>query len=129
MGAGVMLLYGNKTLILKRAKYKEDKWSGYWNFPGGQGEPNESTYETALRETYEETNIDSSQYQIVNHVDTRIYTMYIGICDSDITPTLDHEHTEWLWVDLKTIPKIKDKMHPKDWKGFTRFFRDYQTWK
>ena len=64
MGAGIMLLCGNKTLIMKRTHYKYDKWSSYWNFPGGQGEPNETTYQTALRETEEETHTISF-YDIV----------------------------------------------------------------
>ncbi len=127
MGAGVMLLCGNKTLIMKRAHYKHDKWSGYWNFPGGQGEPNETTYQTALRETEEETGITSDQYQIVDHVGHRIYTMYVGICKTEIEPTLDHEHTDWKWVGLNQIPILKDQMHPKDWRCFKRYYKLHHT--
>jgi len=127
MGAGVMLLCRNKTLIMKRAHYKHDKWSGYWDFPGGQGEPNESTYETALRETQEETGIPPDRYQVINHVEERIYTMYVGVCETEIEPTLDHEHTHWKWVDLKHIPTMKDQLHPKDWRGFKRYYKLHQT--
>lgn len=123
MGAGVMLLCGTKTLVLRRAEYKSDKWSGYFNFPGGQGEPNESTYETALRETLEETGISPNQYQVVDHVGDHIYTMYVGVCKEEIVPTLDHEHTEWKWVSISKIPSMKDKMHPKDWRGFKKFYQ------
>ena len=129
MGAGIMLLCGDKALILKRANYKHDKFSGFWNFPGGQAEPNESSYETALRETLEETQIDSGQYKIVNHIDTKIYTMYVAICEEEITPILDHEHIDWKWVEYKKIPSLKDKLHPKDWRSFKIYFKDYQTWK
>jgi len=123
MGAGVMLLCGDKTLIMKRAHYKYDKWSGYWDFPGGQGEPNESSYETALRETEEETGITSDQYQVVDHVEDRIYTMYVGVCKTEIEPVLDHEHTGWEWILTTKIPSLKNEMHPKDWRGFKKFYR------
>lgn len=125
MGAGVMLLCGNKTLVLKRAHYKNDKWSGFWNFPGGQGEPDESPYDTALRETLEETGLSPDHYQVVDHVghqsDTFHYVMFIGICKSELTPTLDHEHTEWKWVPISLIPDME--MHPKDMRGFKRFYQ------
>ena len=127
MGSGVMLLCGNKVLIMKRAYYKNDRWSGYWNFPGGQGEPNESTYQTALRETEEETGITSDQYQVVDHVGERIYRMYVGICKTEIEPTLDHEHTDWKWVELNQIPILKDQMHPKDWRCFKRYYKLHHT--
>lgn len=127
MGAGVMLLCGRKTLILKRANYKTDKYAGYWNFPGGQGEPNESTYETALRETQEETKISPDQYQVVDHVGDQIYTMYVGVCDEEIIPFLDHEHTDWDWVDLSVVPKISSELHPKDWRGFKKYYNLHQT--
>jgi 8-oxo-dGTP pyrophosphatase MutT (NUDIX family) len=123
MGAGIMLLCGNKTLIMKRTHYKYDKWSGYWDFPGGKGELNETTYQTALRETEEETGIDSDQYQIVNHVETRYYTMYVGVCKTEIEPTLDHEHIDWKWVRRDMIPKIKSQMHPKDWGSYKKYYK------
>ena len=123
MGAGVMLLCGNKTLIMRRAEYKHDKWSGYWNFPGGQGEPNESSYETALRETVEETGITPDQYMVVDHVEERVYTMYVGVCKTEIEPTLDHEHTEWEWIVISKIPSMRDEMHPEDWRGFKRYYK------
>lgn len=123
MGAGVMLLCGNKTLIMKRANYKHDKWSGYWNFPGGQGEPNETTYQTALRETEEETGIKPDQYKVVDHVEDKIYTMYVGVCKEEIVPVLDHEHTEWEWIVISKIPSMTSEMHPKDWRGFKKYYR------
>jgi 8-oxo-dGTP pyrophosphatase MutT (NUDIX family) len=123
MGAGVMLLCGDKTLVLRRAEYKSDRWSGYLNFPGGQGEPNETTYQTALRETEEETGITPDQYKVVDHVEDKIYTMYVGVCKTEIVPVLDHEHTEWEWIVISKIPSMTREMHPKDWRGFKKYYR------
>ena len=123
MGAGVMLLCNNKTLILKRANYKHDRFSGYWNFPGGQAEPNETTYQTALRETYEETCISHTEYKVMNHVETRMYTMYIGILEYEAEPILDSEHIEWKWIDIAEIPKMRKQLHPKDWTCFKRHYK------
>ena len=35
MGAGIMVVCGKKTLVLKRTPYKGDPFSGYWNFQEG----------------------------------------------------------------------------------------------
>jgi 8-oxo-dGTP pyrophosphatase MutT (NUDIX family) len=125
MGAGIMLVCGDKVLIIKRSKYKHDRFSEYWNFPGGKGDREESHYNTAIRETYEETSIDSSQYQIVNHIATRYYTMYIAIIDREVVPILDHEHTDWKWVSIDTIPLISNQLHPKDWVSYKKYYKIY----
>lgn len=125
MGAGIMLLCRDKILIMKRAHYKHDKWSGYWDFPGGQAEPGESTYQTAVRETFEETGISIDQYKVINHVETKIYTMYVAICDEEIVPKLDEEHTEYKWVYTKDILDIRHQLHPKDWKSYKKYYKLY----
>lgn len=119
MGAGVMLISGDKTLILKRADYKDDPYANYWNFPGGTGEEGESAYETALRETYEETSIAPDQFKVYNEVRIRGYTMYLGSVEDEIEPTLDHEHIDWRWVPISSVLTIKN-LHPKDLKSLLK---------
>ena len=46
-------------LIVKRAEYPGDPWSGHVALPGGRAEPGDATlWDTAIRETWEETGLD-----------------------------------------------------------------------
>lgn len=55
--AGCMIiLYGGKVLLLKRNKYATSPLT--WCIPGGRIDPGEDAYQAAVRETYEEANID-----------------------------------------------------------------------
>ncbi|HEU4565535.1 MAG TPA: CoA pyrophosphatase [Gemmatimonadaceae bacterium] len=47
-----------ELLMIKRAAYEGDPWSGHVALPGGRQEPDESVEDTAIRETREETAID-----------------------------------------------------------------------
>ncbi|MGZ8470111.1 MAG: NUDIX hydrolase [Gemmatirosa sp.] len=48
-----------ELLFVKRAEYAGDPWSGHIAFPGGRAEPDDRTpWDTAARETWEETGLD-----------------------------------------------------------------------
>lgn len=48
-----------ELFFIQRAEYEGDPWSGHIAFPGGREEPeDESLLHTAIRETWEETQID-----------------------------------------------------------------------
>ena len=48
-----------ELLFVRRAEYPGDPWSGHVAFPGGRQEPDDATpWDTAARETWEETGLD-----------------------------------------------------------------------
>ncbi len=50
---------GPELLLVKRAEYPGDPWSGHVALPGGREEPGDaSPWHTAARETFEETGLD-----------------------------------------------------------------------
>ncbi len=52
-------------LIIKRARSERDPWSGHMALPGGRRDPeDESTRDTAVRETREETGLDLAQHGV-----------------------------------------------------------------
>lgn len=58
------------VLLLRRAKYASDPWSGHIGLPGGRSESgDESLLHTAIRETHEETALDLSNAPVLGALD------------------------------------------------------------
>jgi len=51
-----------QILFEKRSSGDREKFPSHISFPGGKPEPRESILDTAIRETYEETNLNLSDY-------------------------------------------------------------------
>lgn len=57
---------GDELIVVRRARYPGDPWSGHIALPGGRAEPGDrSLEETARRETLEETGIDLRKSECV----------------------------------------------------------------
>jgi 8-oxo-dGTP pyrophosphatase MutT (NUDIX family) len=109
---------GGQALFLKRSAAGD--YPGYWCFPGGKTEGDETPLETAQRETKEEagslpkgeafawtqqlsTAADPGECEI-------LYTTFIQRVDEPFAvSTNEDEHTGWCWADISTPP---EPLHP-----------------
>ena len=111
MGAGVLFLCQGSMLILQRNK-SDDRWAGYWNLPGGSSEPQETHYETALREIQEEIGTPPSGFYFFGEHSTKAYTVYYAISPYCFKPRLNAEHCAYRWVPLSEI--FSYRLHPRE---------------
>ncbi|OWK42185.1 DUF2213 domain-containing protein [Fimbriiglobus ruber] len=116
--AGIMFVDGGSVLLLKRAgKEHED---GTWAFPGGKLEGDETPEQAARRESEEETGIipgDIEQIDRTDNGEVEFITFLSSIEKTD--PTLNDEHTGFVWADLASLPQ---PLHPgvaKTLKAYT----------
>jgi dATP pyrophosphohydrolase len=116
--SSLVLIYTEdfKVLLMERADKK-----GFWQSVTGSLEENETPRDAAIREVFEETGIDSNQYQLedwaLSHV-YEIYTHWRYRYAPDITHNTEHifalkvptsipiqlsadEHIQYLWVDWR----------------------------
>ena len=65
MKLGVLVyLENNEEQVLMIHRNKKDEHHGLWLAPGGKVEPNEAPYETAIRETLEETGLQIKDHEL-----------------------------------------------------------------
>ena len=107
-----------ELLLIKRAEYSGDPWSGQIAFPGGRHEPGDVSLEqTAVRETWEETGIDLARDGIVlgqlDDLRPRTPSLppilvrpYVTLVQPDVAVTPSEEVALAFWVPLPAL------MHP-----------------
>lgn len=113
-GAGI-LLYCRSTgriLVGMRSAWKEN--SNEWATFGGMVEDGETPIQGAIREMVEEASILPNQYTIrkdplfvYNRDNGFKFTTYFAVSDTEIQPTLNDEHSGFLWVDLENVVGLK----------------------
>jgi 8-oxo-dGTP pyrophosphatase MutT (NUDIX family) len=104
-----------ELLMIKRAAYPGDPWSGHIALPGGRREPADASLEqTAIRETFEETAIDlASIGRLVGTLDEvrprtprlppLIIRPFVFIAPRDVTIIPSREVAEVFWVPLPML--------------------------
>lgn len=119
--SGVILKKGDKVLMCKRAPNKT--LPNVWSIPSGHIEDGESPGQAAIREYFEETNIElTTDIQLVgfvnkfNNDDTikkgMMYVFYTETDDEDMVPDLENasdgfEHTECKFFSYDDLPYEK----------------------
>ena len=115
MGAAIAFVdERDRVLLLQRSKAVDN--AGLWSLPGGHAERGERPWQTAVRETREETGFDARGLPVEDHrtyhssyYPLRTYHVFVVSVDS-FKPRLDHESVGWKWVHLDDVPKLN--LHP-----------------
>jgi len=100
----------NKILLLKRSEVHH-KFASQWSIPAGEIEKDEHPIDAVERETLEETKIsglDNISYlvSLVNNKKNEKFDIYTATIPEEIKPTLDFEHTDFVWHNPKDdLPK------------------------
>jgi len=104
-----------ELLMIKRAEFEQDPWSGHIACPGGRMDPTDRDLEhTAIRETWEETGIDIAAHgQTLGTLDDisprtpalppLVIRPYVAVVESDVTIIASPEVAEAFWVPLSAI--------------------------
>ena len=103
--SGLILKAGDRVLLLKRSD------NGQWAFPGGHIEPGETAEQAAVRETLEETGLNSNELTPGQPVlltrseyDAVDFTTFIQPIAEEVPVELNDEHTAWGWFSLGKLP-------------------------
>lgn len=106
-----------ELLMIERARYEGDPWSGHIAFPGGRSEPGDaSLLATAVRETREETGIDLAADGRIFGALERLHPMtprlppisiapFVALLMRDAPLALSEEVAGAFWVPLATLQR------------------------
>ena len=87
------------------------EWQGWWEFPGGKIEPNESPQQALKREIREELNADISVDTLLDTVEwdypTFHLTMHCFICKLESGTFSLNEHNDAAWLTKDTLESVK----------------------
>jgi len=107
VAVGILIDSNKKILLAQRPKSRS--WSGWWEFPGGKLEKNESTREALSRELKEEVGIDvvncekwvTRNYSYEEH-NVTLYFFKITKWNGKLTPK---EGQKLLWINPSEVNK------------------------
>lgn len=113
VGIGIMIRNKKGEVLLGLRKGSHG--SGEWSFPGGHLEMGETVFETAKRETKEETNLDINKFELISVADEMRYLKtdgkhYLnigvkGLYEDGEPIVMETDKCErWEWFSLNNLP-------------------------
>ncbi|MFN8580951.1 MAG: CoA pyrophosphatase [Gemmatimonadaceae bacterium] len=135
-----------ELLLIRRAERSGDPWSGQIALPGGRFDPTDaSLFDTAVRETWEETAVDLQSLGVplgvLDELHPRtpvlppiIIRPYVFALTADPTIEPSHEVAEAFWVGLSTLrdPAVSREsvVHPRGdpWRVPSFVVREHIVW-
>ena len=100
----------DKSLFCIRAK---EPYKGMYNFVGGKVEENESDYEAAYRELFEETGISNKDIELDYFMDLKYYKyennlqVFYGILKHDVELVEEKNKLEWVVINDELLNNEK----------------------
>lgn len=104
-----------ELLLIKRAEYEGDPWSGHVALPGGRHEPHDTSLEdTAVRETQEELGVDVRAHgRVLGTLDDLhprtpvlppiLVRPYVAVLERDVPLVPSSEVAAAFWVPLRAL--------------------------
>lgn len=100
----------DKTLFCIRSK---EPYKGLYNFVGGKVEKNESNYQAAYRELFEETGISQKDIELEHFMDLNYFKyenniqVYYGILNRQVNLIEEKNKLEWLSINEELLNNEK----------------------
>lgn len=112
--SGVALVHKGLVLLAKRIEGPGHSLGGYWSVFAGAADKNENPMACAVRELWEESQIKIhiSQLKFIKIIKSSSLEFVLYACEVDelLTPTLNFEHTEYGWFDIKSLKSFPEKI-------------------
>jgi 8-oxo-dGTP pyrophosphatase MutT (NUDIX family) len=108
---GTAVILHTDTHVWLRLRENSKEYAGYWEVPGGKSEGDESPFDAACRELYEETGLSPVIH--INDFHSEVHPLTLpGGCDhSSLVP--DNFGWETFWYKMKLDPKASFRLVPE----------------